>query len=121
MSRLNKLLIQKENLILDITNHLISWDGSSEHAATILSDNDKKFQQLIELDAQLTDDEITEFNEKYRNHWQKMVVTQQELMQEIDSSKVINQQQLSQIDNKQKIVTNYMSIKNKSIFIEKDY
>lgn len=121
MSRLNKLLIQKENLILDITNHLISWDGSSEHAVAILNDNDLKFQQLIELDTQLSDDELTVFNEKYRNHWQKMLVTQQELMQEINSSKNKNQQQLSQIDKKEKIVTNYMTIKNKSIFIEKDY
>ena len=50
-----------------------------------------------------------------------MINTQQELMQSIQAEQVENQEQLAQIDNKEKVVKNYMSVKNKSIFIEKDY
>ena len=121
MSRVDERLKQKENLILDISNHLISWDGSTDHALKILSDNDEKFRQMNQLDRQVSADELNSFNEKYRNHWQKLINTQQELMQAVQAGQAVNQEQLSQIDNKQKIVENYMSVKNKSIFIEKDY
>ena len=118
---MNQWLEQKEKLVLDITNHLIEWDGSAGHAVQILSDNDEKFKQLNQLDRQVSADELNTFNEKYRNHWQKLINTQQELMQSIQAEQVENQEQLAQIDNKEKVVKNYMSVKNKSIFIEKDY
>ena len=118
---MNQWLEQKEKLVLDITNHLIEWDGSAGHAIQILSDNDEKFKQLNQLDRQISAEELNTFNEKYRNHWQKLINTQQELMQAIQVGQDENQEQLSQIDNKRKIVQNYMSVKNKSIFIEKDY
>ena len=121
MSRVDELLKQKENLILDITNHSISWDGSMDHALQILSENDDKFKQMSQLDREVSAEELNTFNEKYRNHWQKLINTQQELMQAVRAGQAVNQEQLSQIDNKQKIVENYMSVKNKSIFIEKDY
>lgn len=121
MAEKNEYLKQKENVILDITNQLISWDNSVEHALQILEENDHKFSQLRELDQNVSEDELRVFNEDYRNHWQKMINMQQELMQFIQKSQVENQQQLAQIDNKNKVVSNYMAIKNKSIFIEKDY
>lgn len=118
---MNEWLKQKENLILDITNHLISWDNSGTHAIQILADNDEKFKKLRALDAEVSEEDLKLFNEKYRNHWQKLINTQQELMQAVQIGQDENHEQLSQIDNKQKIVNNYMSVKNKSIFIEKDY
>lgn len=121
MSRVDELLKEKENLILDISNRLISWNGSTDHALQILSENDEKFKRMSQLDRQVSAAELNTFNEKYRNHWQKLINTQQELMQAIQVGQDTNQEQLSQIDNKQKIVQNYMSVKNKSIFIEKDY
>lgn len=121
MSSIEKLLKEKESLILDITNHLISWDGSIDHAIKVLSENDDRFKQMTQLDKEIPTGYLTSFNEKYRNHWQKLINTQQELMQAIQVGQDENQEQLSQIDNKRKIVQNYMSVKNKSIFIEKDY
>ena len=118
---MNQWLEQKEKLVLDITNHLIEWDGSADHAVQILSDNDEKFKQLNQLDRQISAEELNTFNEKYRNHWQKLINTQQELMQSIQVGQADNQELLAQIDNKEKVVKNYMSVKNKSIFIEKDY
>ena len=118
---MNQWLEQKEKLVLDITNHLIEWDGSAGHAVQILSDNDEKFKQLNQLDRQISAEELNTFNEKYRNHWQKLINTQQELMQSIQVGQADNQELLAQIDNKEKVVQNYMSVKNKSIFIEKDY
>ena len=99
---MNQWLEQKEKLVLDITNHLIEWDGSAGHAVQILSDNDEKFKQLNQLDRQISADELNTFNEKYRNHWQKLINTQQELMQSIQVGQADNQELLAQIDNKDK-------------------
>lgn len=118
---MNQWLTQKENLILDITNHLISWDNTEEHALQILDDNDEKFKSLRALDAQVSEEDLKAFNEKYSNHWQKLINIQQGLMQAIAKSQTENQDQLAQLDNKSKVVSNYMAVKNKSIFIEKDY
>ena len=121
MSRVDELLKEKESLLLEITNHLISWDRSTDLALLILSENDEKFKRLNQLDEQIPVDDLRTFNEKYRNHWQKLINTQQELTQAVQIGQDENQEQLSQIDNKEKIVSNYMTVKNKSIFIEKDY
>ena len=118
---MNQWLEQKEKLVLDITNHLIEWDGSAGHAVQILSDNDEKFKQLNQLDRQISAEELNTLKQKNRNHWQKLINTQHELMQSNQAEQVENQEQLAQIDNKEKVVKNYMSVKNKSIFIEKDY
>ena len=121
MSHIEKMLKEKESLILDITNQLISWDGTVEHATRLLGENDARFHQLTLLDQEIPDGDLKAFNEKYRNHWQKLINTQQELMQSIQVGQADNQELLAQIDNKEKVVKNYMSVKNKSIFIEKDY
>lgn len=121
MSDVVKQLKEKENLLLGITNQLIGWDHSVDHALVILSENDEKFAQMQELDQQIPETELKAFNEKYNQHWQKLINLQQELMQAVQKGQTETQGQLSQIDKKNKVVSNYMQVKNKSIFIEKDY
>ncbi len=117
----NKLLNQKELLILEITNQLINWDRTVDRAVTILEENDQRFNQLRELDQHISDEELDEFNKKYKNNWLNILNMQQELLKAIQSEQAQTQQQLSQIDQKQKVVSNYMALKKNSIFIEKDY
>jgi len=121
MIEVPELLNQKENLILEITNQLINWDNSVDDAICILKGNDQRFQQMKKLDSKIPDGQLMNFNERYKEHWLRILNLQQGLMQAIEKEQVYTQEQLAQIDNKQKVVSNYMSLKNKSIFIEKDY
>lgn len=121
MREVQELLNQKENLILEITNRLINWDNSVDDAISILEGNDRRFHQMKKLDLKIPDDQLMSFNERYKEHWLRILNLQQELMKKIEEEKIYTQEQLSQIDNKQKVVSNYIALKNKSIFIEKDY
>lgn len=112
---------QKENLIVDIIHHLILWDRSEAHAIQILSVNDQKFKSLEALDRWASEEELRVFNEKHSENWRKIIKMQTELMQVIEAGQRENQEQLTQIDNKDKVVLNYMAVKNRSIFIEKNF
>lgn len=121
MAKENEQLNKKEHLILEITNQLINWDQSLNHAVEILTKNDERFKKLKALDQVISDEELIEFNEKYKDNWLKIFNMQQELMDLVQKEQNQIQEQLVQIDNKKKVVSNYMSLTNKSIFIEKDY
>lgn len=121
MDEVNKLLTQKENLILEITNQLMTWDATADHGIHLLAENDRKFNQMKEIDVGIPEEQLIAFNEKYKEHWLRIINLQQELMKTVEEEKTHAQEQLAQIDQKQKVVSNYMTVKNKSIFLEKDY
>lgn len=121
MIEVHELLNQKENLILEIINLLINWDNSVDGAINILEGNDQRFHQMKKIDTKIPEAKLLAFNERYKEHWLRILNLQQELMKTIEKEQLHTQEQLAQIDNKQKVVSNYMSLKNKSIFIEKDY
>ena len=121
MDEVKKLLNQKENLILEIINQLMTWDDTVDHAMHLLAENDQNFNQLKEIDAGISEEELITFNGKYKEHWLRIINLQQELMKTVEDEKTHTQEQLAQIDQKQKVVSNYMTVKNKSIFVEKDY
>lgn len=121
MAKRNEQLNKKEHLILEITNQLINWDNSLNHAVEILKKNDERFNQLTALDEVISDEHLAEFNEKYKDNWMNIFNMQQELMNLVQKEQNQIQEQLVQIDNKKKVVSNYMSLSNKSIFVEKDY
>lgn len=121
MEEVQKLLNKKENLILEITNQLINWDDSVDHAISILQENDQRFLQMKNIDSDIPNGLLINFNEKYKEHWLRILNLQQTLLKKIEEEQVYTKEQLAQIDNKQKVVSNYMALKNQSIFIEKDY
>lgn len=121
MNEVNKLLNQKENLILEITNQLMTWDDTADHAMYLLAENDQNFTQMKEIDDGIPEEQLISFNEKYKEHWLRIINMQQALMKTVEDEKTHTQEQLAQINQKQKVVSNYMSVKNKSIFVEKDY
>lgn len=121
MEEVQKLLNKKENLILEITNQLINWDDSVDHAISILQENDQRFLQMKNIDSDIPNGLLINFNEKYKGHWLRILNLQQTLLKKIEEEQVYTKEQLAQIDNKQKVVSNYMALKNQSIFIEKDY
>lgn len=121
MTNENKPINKKEHLILEILNQLLNWDHSLEHALVILKENDGRYSNLKAIDVAISEEEASKFNESYKDTWLKIINMQKELMDLVQKEQNQIQEQLTQIDNKEKVVSNYMSLSKKSIFVEKDY
>lgn len=121
MDDTTQFLNKKKDLIANISNQLKSWDNTVEHAMEILEINNENFQKLQVIDKKIPDDILEEFNAKINTHWLELLSIHQNLMQVIQENQREIQKQLVQINNKEKVVSNYMSLQNKSIFIESDY
>lgn len=121
MNETTKYLNEKEQLIESIAEQLNSWDSTVESALTILETNNETIQQLIVVDKKIPDNALEEFNKKNHDQWAELLNTQKKLMQVVQEAQTETQQQLKQISNKEKVVSSYISLQNKSMFIEKDY
>lgn len=117
----NDYLRRKKDLMLEIASTLDNWNESVEDALKILEENNKRFKKLAEIDIKLSDDELETFNKESKKDWKVILKKQKELTMCIREEHKKVQEQLSQVSNKQKIVTNYISLKEKSIFVEEDY
>lgn len=121
MDETTLFLNKKRLLIGDIAEQLESWDFTVEHAITILETNNETFQQMIVIDQKIPAGTLELLNAEINEQWVRLLHTHQKLVQTIQEEKTEIQKQLVQISNKEKVVSNYISLQNKSIFIEKDY
>lgn len=112
---------QKAVLLQVIQNNLESWDKTAEDAVRIFEANQLEFEKLQELEIELLEDEAVELNSQFKNQLEAILTKQQELLQVVAEEKKHIQNQLSQLGQKNKVVSNYIAMQNKSLFIEKNY
>lgn len=116
-----ELIQQKEILMNDLLNQLASWDQSTDEALRILIENNETIELMRKIDGQLTEDECIGYNETHRESWKKIIDMQEVLSQFVRAEKDKIEEQLVQMGNKKKIVSNYIDIQKESGFIRKNY
>lgn len=116
-----ELIQQKKILMNDILNQLSSWDQSTDEALRILTENNQTIELMRKVDTQLTEVERIGYNETHKEAWKKIIQMQEELNIFIRSEKNKTEEQLIQMGNKEKIVSNYIDIQKESGFIGKNY
>lgn len=116
-----ELIQQKEILMNDMLNQLSHWDESTEEALRILAENDEAIKLMREIDQKLTMNEQVAYNEKQQVVWEEIIQKQEDLLEFIKEEKKRTAEQLVQMGNKEKIVSNYIGLQKESAIIGKNY
>ena len=116
-----ELVQQKERLMNDMLNQLSHWDESTEETLRILAENDEAIELMREIDQKLTKDERIAYNEKQRVVWEEIINKQDDLLEFVKEEKKKTAEQLVQMGNKEKVVSNYIGLQNESAIIGKNY
>lgn len=113
-------LIQNKVLLLKcIEQAYKQWDGSAKQAVQILSDNEQLFQQLKEIDEQLSERTKSDFSAKQQSNWKTLIEEHKKMVETIKEEKVNLFKQMEQVNKKDKIVSNYID-KKQSLFVDRD-
>lgn len=107
---------RKIQILESILSTLRDWDGTSESAVGIIASNEPYFTQLKSMEQE----ESAEDKEALIEIHQKIVVEQKKLMFHIKQERTKLKSQLNQVSKKGKVVKNYMSMKNHSIFVDRN-
>lgn len=115
-----KELTQVMDKIVDkVLDNLKSWDGTIESGISIIEANEIDLDELRTISLQLTDPSIT-YEEKYLKKFNEILLEHNKLT----SSLKMEQDQLrvlmQQINKKDQIINNYISINKQPMFIDKD-
>lgn len=121
MTSQQELIQEKQILMNQLLNQLLNWDQSTEEALRILRENNETIELMCTVDVQLTEAERLSYNETHQEVWRKIIEMQKILNQFIQTEKNKTKEQLVQIGNKEKIVSNYIDIQKETGFIKRNY
>lgn len=115
------LVRKKESLMRRLSECLANWEDHGNDAFEVLEENNRIIQSMQEIDQQLTTEQLNEYNEIHAETWQAIITIQRKLVESVLTQKEKVQEQLVQIGQKDKIISNYISLQKNSVFVEKDY
>lgn len=100
---------------------LHSWDGEVEKAVEIIAANQENMDQLAQINAELSLNEAVAYTEKENQLIDKLIQQQQLLLNSIKSERTEVAGRMKQLNQKNKVMNNYISVKRESIFIDKGF
>lgn len=112
---------QKSVLLQVIQNNLDAWDETADGAVQIFEANQPKFEKLQELEAGLSVEDAAELNVLFKDQLEVILENQQKLLETVAEEKQHIQEQLGQLGQKNKVISNYIAMQNKSLFVERNY
>lgn len=121
MGKDGALILEKDRIVNELHQRLVNWDESPVEALEILEINNEAIESMQKIDDELTKDALNEYNKKNMKTWEEIIAKQKELAQSIRTEKDKVEEQLVQMGKKDKVVSNYISLQNKSAFIEENY
>lgn len=114
--------IQSENrsiILTQLFRQLMSWDGTSLNANEIIAENQPLLAELKEIDSLLNQQGNGKYNEMEQQHVASIIKAQQELLTIIKQDRTDILEKMKQVNQKNKIVDNYYSSFQQSIFVDK--
>lgn len=116
-----EFLEKKQTILNQIHDNLKSWNDSYKGAQAILEENEGHFQVLRSLDEQLAEAEARRLNVRFEGQWCELLEMQREVLACVQEERQEIQGNVNQVSNKEKIVSNYIALQEKSIFVERDF
>lgn len=98
---------------------LTSWDGTAEEALTITEENQENLIQWQRIDEQLANEESLSYTETEKKKQAEILQCQQNILNKIRSERTTVMSRMKQLNQKNKVRDNYVSVKRDSIFIDK--
>ncbi|MFL2104971.1 hypothetical protein [Desemzia sp. FAM 23991] len=99
--------------------HLTIWDGSSTSANEIIEKNRHLLAELKAVDERLNRQGNGKYSKIEHQHVVSIVKAQQELLTVIKQDRTAILEKMKQVNQKDKIVNNYYSSFQQSIFVDK--
>lgn len=115
-----EFLEKKQKIIKQLSDNLKGWNDSYEGAQAILEENERHFQDLRVLDGLMSESEVRRLNGRFEKEWRVLLELQREVMACVEEERQSVQENINQISKKEKIVSNYISLQKKSIFVERN-
>ena len=109
----------RSELLTQLFRQLMSWNGTSVNANEIIAQNQPLLAELKEIDASLSQQGKGEYTEMEKNHVASIVKAQQNLLDVVKQDRAEILEKMKQVNQKNKIVDNYYSSFQQSVFVDK--
>lgn len=110
--------LKKEHL-QEMLDRLVNWDQSVDSAQDVLDQNQASIEDIIELDKNLSSDEMSEFTENNRQLIEQVISVQEQLITIIKTESHELSKQMKQVNKRDKVVSHYMD-KEESLFVDRE-
>ena len=109
----------RTNVLENIMSLMNSWNGSAEEAVTIIADNQHHMDQLKVIEQKLSEDEAFQYTSTERQLLTVIIPQQQQMMAAIRAEKNELMDKMRQINKKNQVRDNYVSVKRDSVFVDR--
>lgn len=109
----------RTDVLENIKSLLDSWNGSAEEAVTLISENEQNMYQLKKIEQQLSEDEAFQYTSVEKQLLTVIIPKQQQMIATIRGEKISLMNKMKQINQKNKVRDNYVSIQRASVFVDK--
>lgn len=109
----------RTNVLENIMSLMNSWNGSAEEAVTIIADNQHHMDQLKVIEQKLSEDEAFQYTSTERQLLTVIIPQQQQMMAVIRTEKNELMDKMRQINKKNQVRDNYVSVKRDSVFVDR--
>jgi len=110
--------LKKEHL-QEMFDRLVNWDQSVDSSQDVLDQNQASIEDIIELDKNLSSDEMSEFTENNRQLIEQVISVQEQLITIIKTESHELSKQMKQVNKRDKVVSHYMD-KEESLFVDRE-
>ncbi|MGB6178056.1 flagellar cap protein [Carnobacterium sp.] len=109
----------RSNVLDTIWQLLISWDGTTEEALKITEKNQENLIQWKEMHKQVATNEFLPYTETENEKQADILRIQQMILTSIGNERLVVMSQMKQINQKNKVRDNYVSVKREPLFVDK--
>jgi len=111
--------ILRMDVLEKIKTLLESWNGSAEEAVVLISENERNIYQLKKIEQQLSEEEAFQYTSSEKQLLTVIIPKQQQMMAVIRGEKLKLMNKMKQINQKNKVRDNYVSVKHASVFVDR--
>ncbi|WP_051912682.1 hypothetical protein [Carnobacterium funditum] len=109
----------RSDLLEKIWQSVTSWDGTTEEALKITEKNQENLSQWQKVTKQVANEEHLPYTETEKEKQVDILSCQQNILAAITSERSLVMSQMKQINQKNKVRDNYVSVQREPLFIDK--
>ncbi|MGB3160700.1 MAG: flagellar cap protein [Carnobacterium sp.] len=109
----------RSNLLDTIWQLLTSWDGTTEDALVITEKNQDNIIQWQKINKQVATNDFLSYTETEKEKQADILRFQQMILTSIGNERSVVVSQMKQINQKNKVRDNYVSVKREPLFVDK--
>lgn len=98
-----------------------SWNGSAEEAMEIISENQRNMDQLKAIEQKLSEDVAFQYTPAEKQLLTVIIPKQQQMMAAIRGEKTSLMNKMKQMNQKNKVRDNYVSVSRAPVFIDRGF